>query len=271
MTMRNRQNAAAGATAALAISAAGSASAGEPVQVVFFGDSITDGNYLPEGQRIDVFAQPLLRKAYGSDEIVCRNISKGGSTVARLMSPGREYETRCLPNIRHIDVAVLQFGINDEDKFTPEEFGAELAKMCDRISADFPGCRFVLCTSAITKGRTWWQSQGPDAEEPISQRYYARTRTLAAERGYPLADLYQAMVASFRAGQWDMFIRNQKLSRQYYGQVIADPSKDAERAGDGMEWFNDVHPNACGLTLMAAEVAKVMHDAWPAGLPRAGA
>jgi len=240
----------------------------EIVHVVHLGDSIMDAER--DGQRVDTLAQAALREFYDTDRIVCHNVSKGGSSIARFMREGSTYETRCLGEIDEVDFAVIQFGVNDEDAYGPEEFRKKLAAMCDRIERDYPGVRMVLCTSVKTKDRDWWAQMGEDAEEPISRKYYAQTRQLAAERGYVLVDIYQKMVDEMKAGNWDMFIRNQELSQKHYGRVITDDSRDAERVADGTKWFKDVHPNARGLKCIADLEVEMITRAYPDYLPKAG-
>jgi len=240
----------------------------QTVHVVHLGDSITEATR--DGERVDTLTQAALRKYYGTDRIICHNVSKGGSSIAKFMRPGGTYETKCLGKINQIDFAIIQFGVNDEDAYGPEQFAKKLAEMCDRIEADYPGVRIVLCTSVKTKDRDWWASAGKDAEEPISRKYYAQTRRLAEQRGYVLVDIYKKMVEEMKAGNWDMFIRNQKLSRKYYGRVIMDDSKDAERVADGTKWFKDVHPNARGLKLIADLEVEMITRAYPDHLPKAG-
>ncbi len=242
---------------------------GDPmIHIVHFGDSIT--NAARGGETIDTLTQAKLREVYGTENIFCHNVSQGGSTIAKLMRKGSTYDTKCAGVIAHADLAIIQFGINDEDAYGPAEFKARQAAMCDRIEADFPGVKIVLCTSMKVKTRDWWAAHGPDAEEPISENFYSQTRQLAKERGYVLVDVYQKLVDEMNAGNWDMYIRNQELSRKHYRKVIVDDSKDAERIEDGAQWFRDVHPNARGLMLIADLEVATLKAAYPNGLPHAG-
>jgi hypothetical protein len=52
----------------------------------------------------------------------------------------------------------------------------------DRVLSDYPGAKIVLCTWVSCKQRSWWKERGTNAEEPISLKHYAQTRTLDAER-----------------------------------------------------------------------------------------
>ena len=237
----------------------------EMIHIVHFGDSIT--NAPRNGQTIDTLTQAKLREIYGNENIVCHNVSRGGRTIKKLMSAGETYDTKCAGVIKHIDVALIQFGINDEDAYGAEEFKTRQAAMCDRIEKEYPGVTIVLCTSMKVKTRDWWAENGPDAEEPISKKFYSQTRALAAQRGYVLVDVYQKLVDEMNAGNWDMYIRNQKLSMQHYGKVITDDSKDADRLEDGAQWFRDVHPNIRGLTLIADLEVQVLKKTYPDGLP----
>jgi len=240
------------------------------VHIVHFGDSVTRAKYLPPEQRVDAVMQQRLRRLYGNERIVCHNVSKGGATVERFMQPGGTHETKGPAQIDHADVCFIMFGVNDEDKYGPEEFKQKLAAMCDRVERDYPGVKIFLCTSVRTKNPFWWGQKEPDAEEPISKAHYAKTRELAAERGYPLVDVYKIMVKRMKMRDWDMFIRNQKLSQEHYGQLIVDDSKDAERRADGEEWFKEVHPNAHGVKCIADAEIDALREAYPERLPVAG-
>jgi lysophospholipase L1-like esterase len=242
----------------------------DTVHVVHFGDSVTETQYLPAEKKIESLLQALLRKAYGSEKVFCHNVSKGGSTVQSFMAASGKhamYAEKCLPFIKKIDLCFIMFGANDEDKFTPDEFKANLAGMCDSILKDYPGAKIVLCTSVATKDRDWWKNAGRDAEEPISRKHYAKTRELAREKNYPLVDFYARMVEEMNKGNWDLRIRNQVLARKHYGQLILDDSKDAERKADGTLWFKDDHPNARGVELIANLELETLRKAFPEKLP----
>ncbi len=238
------------------------------IHIVHFGDSVT--NAPRNGQTLDTLTQAKLREVYDTENIVCHNVSRGGRTIKKFMSEGETYDSKCAGVIEHIDLAMIQFGINDEDAYGPAEFKERQAAMCDRIEKEYPGVKIVLCTSMKVKTRDWWAEHGPEAEEPISENFYSQTRALAKERGYVLVDVYQKLVDEMNDGNWDMYIRNQELSREHYGKVIADDSKDAERVEDAAQWFRDVHPNARGLMLIADLEVATLAKAYPDGLPKAG-
>ena len=240
------------------------------VHIVHFGDSITAAKYVQPIHRLEAITQKHLRAAYNNDKIFCHNVSKGGRWIAKFMRPGGWYETKCLPVHKRMDMCFIMFAVNDEDHRTSEQFEADLISMCDRVERDYPGVKIVLCTAVHVKDRDWWAQMGADAEEPISRKHYSKTRQVAAQRGYLLVDVYKRTVEQMHKGNWDMFIRNQKLSREHYKKVIIDDSKDAERAADGTKWFKDVHPNVRGLELIADLEVEVLQAAYPEKLPSDG-
>lgn len=240
------------------------------IHIVHFGDSITAAKYVQPMQRLEAIMQKQLRAAYNNDKIFCHNVSKGGRWIAKFMRPGGWYETKCLPVHKRMDMCFIMFAVNDEDHRTPDQFKSDLIAMCDRVESDYPGVKIVLCTAVHVKDRDWWARMGADAEEPISKKYYSKTRQVAADRGYLLVDVYKRMVEQMHKGNWDMFIRNQKLSRKHYKKVIVDDSKDAQRAEDGTKWFKDVHSNVRGLELIADLEIEVLRAAYGEKLPSDG-
>lgn len=241
----------------------------DTVHLAFLGDSITDSTYLPAEQRLDQVMQKKLKELYPKQKLECHNVAKSGGTIPKCMAEGGVYDTK-VKTLHEIDVCLIQFGGNDEDICTPEEFKKNLEGLCDRVLADYPGVKIVLCTSTTNKSREWWEEHGMDAAEPINAKYYAKTRDLAKERGYPLLDIHAYMVEAFKKSDWDLRIRNQKLGLKNYNKVIVDASKDEERKADGKDWFNDEHLNPHGLDVISAGMVKALKTAYPDALPNEG-
>lgn len=240
----------------------------ETVHVVLIGDSITEAPYLAAEQRLDQVLASKLKDIYSSQKIVVLNAGKSGATIPKYSASS--YDSKVKNAVKEVDLALIEFGINDEDISTPEEFRKNLAGLCDRVLTDYPGAKIALWTSVCVKDRQWWKSQGSDAEENISKRHFAQTRALAAERGYLLVDTYKAMADAFKKGEWDLRVRNQKMSNTHYGKPVVDDSKDAERKADGELWFKDLHPNPRGIELIAATILQSFKNAFPGALPNEG-
>lgn len=253
-----------------AVLGGGAVWAEDTVHLAFLGDSNTDSTYLPADQRLDQVVLRKLKALYPQQKLEAHNAGKSGATIPKFVAEGGAYQTKAKAPLREVDVCFIQFGCNDEDASTPDEFKKNLEGLCDRALADFPGVKIVLCTSTSGKSREWWEERGMSAEEPISLRYYSKTRALAQERGYPVIDIYACMVDAFKKGDWDLRIRNQKLSQQFYGKVILDDSKDAERKAEGAAWFKDGHLNPHGMDLVAECIAKGLKDAFAEALPNEG-
>jgi lysophospholipase L1-like esterase len=253
----------------LSLACCASVDAEETVHIAFIGDSIFEGNYVSAEQRFDQLALTRLKSAYPKQKIEVHNCGKGGATIPKYTAAGASYDKK-VRELREIDLCFIEFGPNDEDVSTPEEFRRNLEGLCDRVLSDYPGAKIVLCTSVSCKQRSWWKERGTNAEEPISLKHYAQTRALAKDRNYPLVDIYKDMVEAFKKGDWDLRIRNQKLSQQYYKTLVTDDAKDAERKADGEAWFSDVHPNPRGMERIAAVIESTVKEAYPSALPNEG-
>ncbi|MCZ7645733.1 MAG: SGNH/GDSL hydrolase family protein [Planctomycetota bacterium] len=242
----------------------------DTVHVALIGDSVFEETYLPAEARLDAVLLARLKEAYPNQNVAVHNVSKSGATIPKYTATGGAYETKLKGALKELDLCFVAFGINDEDRFTPEEFRKNLEGLCDRVLADYPGAKLVLCTSIACKSRAWWKEMGAEAEEPISKKHYAQTRELAKARGFPLTDLYAVTAALLKKDEWDLRIRNQKLSMQHYKQLILDGSKDAERQADGDAWFKDVHPNAACVEKLADAMRQTLKEAHAEALPNEG-
>lgn len=258
------------AALAFAVFLAGPAFAAETVHIGLVGDSIFEASYLPEANRPHTVLTAKLKETYPKQTVEVHNAAKGGATIPKYTAKEGAYDTRLKAKVPELDVCFIEFGVNDEDVSTPDEFSKNLASLCDRILTDYPGVKLVLCTSVKTKDRDWWKEQGADAEEPISKKHFSKIRQLAKDRGYPLVDMYAGMVDAAKKGDIDLQIRSQALSQKYYNKPILDNSKDEERKADGTKWFKDVHLNAHGVDLMAAWMTSALKSAYAEALPNDG-
>jgi hypothetical protein len=109
---------------------------------------------------------------------------------------------------------------------------------------------------------------GRDRDNANNDVYWQVIRDLASERGYPLVDVYARRRREVAAGNWDFYIRNQRVSKKRWGHGVVDASKDAEMAGE-KRWFGNRHPNANAVNVTADEELRVIAATWPERLPRA--
>lgn len=154
----------------LSLACCASLGAEETVRIAFIGDSIFAGNYVSAEQRFDRMTLAKLKDAYPKQKIEVHNCGKGGATIPMCTATGASYDKK-VRELREIDLCFIEFGRNDEDVSTPEEFRRNLEGLSDRVLSDYPGAKIVLCTSVNCKQRSWWKERGTNAEEPISLKH----------------------------------------------------------------------------------------------------
>ncbi len=244
------------------------------VVVVHFGDSTAITDYLPESDRIDHVLNARLAARYPGQHITNLNVARNADTIRAFLAPRRllhglvtrrsRYEAEVLETIPHIDIALIRYGQNDMKRITPDAFKAEVARLCDRLLHDYPGVHIVLETNTYMDPAHGGRSR----DNANNDVYWQKIRDVARERGYPLVDVYRRRQREIAAGNWDFYIRSQKLSKQRYGHLIVDGSKDAEMANERI-WFGNRHPNPNAIHVTADEELRVLESAWPTQLPRA--
>ena len=119
------------------------------VKIVAFGMSITRGldvssydtvpPYMPT--YVDLFARQL-RKAYHYQNIKMYNAGLPGSTVDWGAQYTNEYVNPLKP-----DLVILDFGMNDFWRFTPEQFKGYMITIIKKIKAANPKVEFVLLSN----------------------------------------------------------------------------------------------------------------------------
>ncbi len=185
--------------------------------VAHLGDSITITSYLPFSQRVEARLASALADLAGGRPVRQINLGADGETVAELL--GGRYEHAVHAMYPRLDVAVIRYGANDHRSRDPQAFAAELATLCDRLTADYPGVRIVLGTGPWVHGADdinlrqygpWWQA----------------IRDLASSRGYALADIAPAIAAA--------------------------ASTDTARSP------GDLHPSAAGVVIVSEVIAQVL-------------
>ncbi|MBA3848306.1 MAG: SGNH/GDSL hydrolase family protein, partial [Planctomycetes bacterium] len=190
--------------------------------VAHLGDSITITSYLPFSQRIDALLAEPLAAASGARPVRQINLGADGETVAEMLAGRYDHAVRAM--YPRIDVAVIRYGANDRRSRDPAAFAADLATLCDHLTADHPGVRIVLGTGPWLLG---------DDEANLRQYgpWWQAIRDLAAERRYALADVAAAFAAAATA--------------------------DTARAP------GDLHPSAAGVAVACAELARIIAPLLP--------
>ncbi len=235
----------------------------EDIVVAHFGDSTCVTTYLPKEQRIETVLNARLKAHYKDQKITNINLAKNGETIRKLFDRGR-YKRDVKGAHPNIDIALIRYMVNDSKVTKPLEFKKHVEELCDQLLKDYPGIHIILETNVYTGGKhlaKWNNSK--------FQRFGVPLKEIASERKYPLVDNYARRKKEVEAGNWDHCIRGQRLSKQKFGKLIVDDSKDKEMEGV-KGWFGDNHPNPNAVNLTADEEFKVMSSCWPNRLPKAG-
>jgi lysophospholipase L1-like esterase len=247
----------------------------DAVVVAHLGDSTTVTDYLPPDARIDRVLNARLTARYPTQRIVDVNLARNGEDIRGLFAPRRalgglvvrrsRYEAEIHGRLPRIDVALVRYGLNDMKHALPDEFGRDLARLCDRLAADYPGVHVVLETNGFMDPA----HGGHARDNAAGDVYWDVVRALARERGTPLVDVWARRRREVAAGRWDFYIRSRVLSAARFGRLVTDDAHDEEMAAVA-GWFGNRHPNANGVRVIADEELRVLAATWPAGLPRAG-
>ena len=192
----------------------------DEIVILHLGDSITITSYLPFHQRVDRQLQAMLEKA--NPNLKTRNINLGadGEWIGDLLDSGR-YRKCVKENYAKLDVVFIRYGANDTRKYNTKEFKAKLRALCAELKRDYPGVSVILGTGPFALGLNWGNTRqyGP---------YWQAIREVAAEDGYPLADIYKRF--------------------------------EREKSVETARREKDLHPSAFGVKLTAQEEFAVLQD-----------
>lgn len=128
----------------------------QPVNIVFYGDSITTGasstghndiNIEPYAPIFSELVGEKLSELYGYDGVNTVNCATGGWTA----NDGKENISRVLS--QNPDLVVLAFGMNDgggqKTSAAKNQFYANYITMMERVWQMYPNCEFLLVTSIL--------------------------------------------------------------------------------------------------------------------------
>ncbi len=230
-----------------------------PSRVVLLGDSTVITSYLPAPQRHAAVLQKKLDEQYGAGAAEVINWADNGDFIGRFLLNGTyEKERQATPGA---DVFLIRYGINDEKRYSPQEFGGQLRKLIDLLHADYPKAHFILQSGVYA-----------DPEHFTADRnrflnpYWEQARQVAQERGLPFCDVNLAMKEATAAGNWDLRIRRSGER----GVYVLDASQDAAHVADGKSWFTNIHPNAEGVRVSVLAEARTLGEVFPQKLPTGG-
>ncbi|MBE6628154.1 MAG: SGNH/GDSL hydrolase family protein [Ruminococcaceae bacterium] len=135
---------------------------GEPLKLLFFGDSITTGANSSGKIGFEPFADPWpilvkkgLEKLYPKASIDYVNTAVGGKKTAWGLETLEENLLVYQPN-----TVILAFGMNDRE-LTPEEHVAEIKELIERTQAALPAVEIALVATMLPNAETFkfWKEQ----------------------------------------------------------------------------------------------------------------
>jgi len=183
--------------------------------IVYLGDSLTNLSYLPFEERVDaVLKEMLAKEKVGAFRQI--NYAADGEYIKDLLNSNR-YKKMVKENLARVDIAIIRYGGNDSRYGTPEDFKKQMGILSDKLIADYPKVKIIMGTGTYLKGND-------DVNLKQYGAYWSATREFAAERKYPLSDMY----AAFEKLQSDKLTRNS----------------------------GDMHPSAEGAKVMAETLVK---------------
>jgi lysophospholipase L1-like esterase len=161
--------------------------------IVFFGDSITFGQYVDPRVRWTAFVESHLRRAGDDEYTYCVNRGVSGET-------SHDALLRFAHDVQHRspDIVTIQFGLNDcncweTDRGLPRvserSFEANLHEMINRTR--WFGCEEIILSTNHTTTRETVQPNGR-SYEVNNRRYNAIIRSVAESAGVVLCDMEQS-------------------------------------------------------------------------------
>jgi len=151
-----------------------------------------------------------------------------------------------------IDVAFIRYGITDRKEYGAERFVELLGQLCSKLEQDFPGIQPVIETGMHVDYPRHYPFDRNAKLSPL----YEKARRFAAERGYPVADIYSELKRRTAGGDWDWRIRGLGIGTP---SSPHDDSQDHLHKGDP-DWFFNIHPNRRCIRLVAGMEADVLTD-----------
>ena len=186
-----------------------------------------------------------LHRAYPGQPFVIRNFAEAGVTAGEFAAWGRVDTMReVLPRV---DVAFLRDGIADRKNEGIPRTVENMGILCERLEQAFDTIRIILETD----------------RNPRLAPLHEQMRELAADRGYPVVDIFANVEAETRRGNWDLRTRAAPVE----GHARIDDSFD-ELFGDDPAFFSDIHPNNRCLGPIAEWEVAAIEGIFGGRLPR---
>lgn len=225
------------------------------VNILMIGDCTLATSYMPSRHKNERILHEKLRALYPNEAISVANEGLDGETVAQFL---KRYD-RTMARNQPPNYIIIRYGVNDRRAYGVDGFRERLHELCDRLHSDRPHARILLETGMYVDFPAHYEFDRNSVLQPI----YDVVREIGQQRGWPVIDLYERMRRETEQGNWDLRVRG-------YGVVDEDipvlgAGQDHLHAGD-VRWWTNIHPNPNGMTVIADEEARVIHEHWPHSL-----
>ena len=220
-------------------------------KILLLGDSTVQTPYVPLNDQVQAKLKEKLKVLLPDQTFEVINAGQGGESIG----PGAKsnfiekdidgfhfysrYDQVIKAN-KGVDIVFIRYGSNDKNNYSAAEFKKRLKNLCERLKTDYPGVKIAVETAMYIDPNHSASKTPNEGTKDV----FDVIRAFAKEEGYALDDIQEALKASTEAGTWDLRIRSDK--------VTVDDSKDAAHLNDpDKSWWNNPHPNAKGLDIIA--------------------
>jgi acyl-CoA thioesterase-1 len=207
--------------------------------IALFGDCTVDVDF-PPAMRPENHLAVRLRRAFPGQPFLIRNLAESGGTAGDLIASGRM--EAALATLARLDVAFVRYGVNDRKRDGIPACIANLEALCGRVVQKSVSAAIIVETGIWVDYPTHYLFDRNARLGPL----YQAMRELAAEKGYPMVDVYAKMEMETRRGNWDLRVRGLP-DREH---TIHDDSFDQFFADDPA-FFTNIHPNSRCLGMIA--------------------
>jgi lysophospholipase L1-like esterase len=226
-----------------------------PIRIVMLGDCTLATSYLPARLKNETRLAEALEHRFPHEQLVIANEGLDGESASGFL---RRYE-RTMARYPEAHYLLIRYGVNDRRTDGVSGFRTSLSRLVDRLSADYPHARIMLETGIYVDYPAHYAWDRNARIQPI----YDVVRSLGAEYGLPVVDIYERMKRETERGNWDLRVRGYGVVDEHI--PVLGPGQDHLHRDD-IHWFTNIHPNPAGIEIIADEEARVMACRWPGSL-----
>jgi acyl-CoA thioesterase-1 len=219
------------------------------------GDCTLATSYLPTRLKNERRLAEALERRFPGEQLVIANEGLDGESASGFL---RRYE-RTMARYPEIDYLLVRYGVNDRRSDGVDGFRQSLCTLIDRLRTKYPHARLLLETGIYVDYPAHYAWDRNARIQPI----YDVVRSLGADYGLPIVDIYARMKAETEQGNWDLRVRGYGVVDEHI--PVLGPGQDHIHGHD-VYWFTNIHPNPVGIEIIADEEARVIAHHWPAGL-----